>query len=54
MNSTNQFPSVEIKKNDFNVIRISLDSYKDIPFISIRQYFKDIDGEFKPTKKGVT
>lgn len=31
-----------------------MDSYKNSSFVSVRQYFKDIDGVFKPTKKGVT
>jgi len=46
--------SVDIHKTDDTIIRISENEYRDRKFIDIRQYYKDSDGEFQPTKKGVT
>ena len=46
--------SVDIHKNDLTIIRVSNRTYEGHDFIDIRQYFKDDDGEFKPTKKGIT
>ncbi|MBU4443716.1 transcriptional coactivator p15/PC4 family protein [bacterium] len=44
----------DIHKSDDIIIRISENDYQDHKFIDVRQYYKDSDGEFKPTKKGVT
>ena len=54
MNNKDLASVIEIHKNDFNVIRITKQTYKNSPFISIRQWFKDLDGDYKPTKKGIT
>jgi len=45
---------MDIHKSDDIIIRISKQDYQDRKFIDIRQYYKDSDGEFQPTKKGVT
>ena len=44
----------EINKTDDIIIRISENEYQDHKYIDIRQYYKDDNGEFKPTKKGIT
>jgi len=54
MKTTKKPPIFEIKKNDFSKIVLSIDTFNDKTFLSIRQYYKNDDGEFKPTKKGVT
>ncbi len=36
------------------VIRIEKKEYKGHTFIDIRKYYQDSDGEWLPTKKGVT
>ncbi len=42
-----------ISKGSSREIRISLNEYKGTRYIDIREFF-EIDGEFRPTKKGVT
>lgn len=46
--------SVKIHKTDSQIIRISEQEYQEHKFIDVRQYYLDDNGEFKPTKKGVT
>ncbi|MBU1065371.1 transcriptional coactivator p15/PC4 family protein [bacterium] len=46
--------SVDIHKSDDIIIRISKQEYQDRKFIDVRQYYKDSNSEFQPTKKGVT
>lgn len=44
----------DIKKNDREIFRISLDELHGKEFINIRQWFKDPDDDIlKPTQKGV-
>lgn len=45
---------MDIQKNDINLIRVEKRTYKEKDFIDLRHYYKDDDGEFKPTQKGVT
>lgn len=45
---------MDIRKNDITLIRVEKRTYKEKDFIDIRQFFKDDDGEFKPTQKGIT
>ena len=45
---------MDIHKSDDIIIRITRQEYQNRRFIDVRQYYKDSDGEFKPTKKGVT
>ncbi len=44
----------EIQKNATEIIRISKESFKNKDYIDIRIYFQNDEGEWKPTKKGVT
>jgi len=44
----------DIHKSDDIIVRISENEYRDRKYIDIRQYYKDREGEFRPTKKGVT
>ncbi len=41
------------QKNSQEEVRVSLSEYKGHNYIDFRIYFKDEDGEFKPTKKGL-
>lgn len=43
----------EIEKNQSEMIRIAIEEFKGYEFLDIRVYFKDSNGEWKPTKKGV-
>jgi len=45
---------MDIHKSDDIIIRISKQEYQNRKFIDVRQYYKDSEGEFQPTKKGVT
>lgn len=45
---------MDIQKNDITLIRVEKRSYKGKDFVDLRQFFKDDNGEFKPTQKGVT
>lgn len=45
---------MDIHKSDDIIIRISENEYQNRKYIDIRQYYKDNEGEFRPTKKGVT
>lgn len=44
----------EIQKNATEVIRVSRESFKNRDYLDIRIYFQNDEGEWKPTKKGVT
>lgn len=44
----------DINKSDDIIIRISENEYQNRKFIDVRQFYKDSEGEFRPTKKGVT
>ena len=46
-------PVYIIEKNATQQIRINLNEYKDHQYIDIRTFYC-FDGEFKPSKKGVT
>ena len=45
--------TIIIKKGDEVQIRISESEYKGKVYFHIREYYKDEDGTFSPTKKGV-
>ena len=51
MQNSKQYPIVEITKNDFSKYLVTIDEFKDSIFLSIRQYHKDTDETWKPTKK---
>jgi len=46
--------NIEIKKNSKEVIRISQSEYKGHSFIDLRIFFEDGNGEYHPTKKGIS
>ena len=41
-------------KSTVEQIRISLNKFKGAEYVDVRIYYKASDGEYKPTKKGVT
>jgi hypothetical protein len=45
---------LRISKNRREEVRISIDEYKGRKFVSIRVFYSDKDGEFRPTRKGIT
>lgn len=44
----------EIERNPTERLRVSTESYKGRDYIDVRIYYEADDGEWKPTKKGVT
>ncbi|MEN8154701.1 MAG: transcriptional coactivator p15/PC4 family protein [Acidobacteriota bacterium] len=44
----------EIERNETERLRIEVSNYKGVDFISIRIYYLADNGEWRPTKKGIT
>ncbi len=44
----------DLERNPTEVVRVSAEEFKGRKYIDIRIYFKNDEGEWKPTKKGVT
>ena len=44
---------IDIKINS-GIIRIQKSEYKGYEFIDVRKHYEAEDGEFKPTKKGIS
>jgi hypothetical protein len=44
----------DLERNATEVVRVSAEEFKGRKYIDIRIYFKDNEGEWRPTKKGVT
>ncbi len=44
----------EISKNSTEKIRVTVSEYKGYTFLDVRVYYEDDQGEWKPTKKGIT
>ncbi|HDO23246.1 MAG TPA: transcriptional coactivator p15 [Nitrospirae bacterium] len=44
----------EIERNPTERLRVSTESFKGRDYIDLRIYYEANDGEWKPTKKGVT
>jgi hypothetical protein len=44
----------EISKNSTEKIRVTISEYKGYTFLDVRVYYEDDQGEWKPTKKGIT
>ncbi len=44
----------EIERNPTERLRISTENFKGRDYIDVRIYYEADDGEWKPTKKGVT
>jgi hypothetical protein len=44
----------EIERTETEVVRVSTEEYKGRKYVDVRIYFENDEGEWKPTKKGVT
>ena len=44
----------EIERGETEVLRVSTEEYKGRKYVDVRIYFENDEGEWKPTKKGVT
>ncbi|HUJ69493.1 MAG TPA: transcriptional coactivator p15/PC4 family protein [Syntrophorhabdales bacterium] len=44
----------EIGRTETEVVRVSVEEYKGRKYVDVRIYFENDEGEWKPTKKGVT
>jgi hypothetical protein len=44
----------DIPRNETEVLRVSAEEYKGRRYVDVRVYFANDEGEWKPTKKGVT
>ena len=44
----------ETNRSESEVIRIAKRGYKGRTFMDLRLFFKDKNGEYRPTKKGIT
>ena len=44
----------DIPRNETEVLRVSAEEYKGRKYVDVRVYFANDEGEWKPTKKGVT
>lgn len=44
----------EITKDNDTVIRITVSEFKGQEYVDVRAYVKNQEGEFIPTKKGIT
>ena len=44
----------EIGRTETEVVRVSVEEYKGRKYLDVRIYFESDEGEWKPTKKGVT
>jgi hypothetical protein len=44
----------KVERNETEVIRISNEEFKGRSYVDVRIYFADNEGEWKPTKKGIT
>ncbi len=43
----------EIKKNEKERIRISVETYRGSQFVDCRVYWEDQEGEWRPSRKGI-
>ncbi len=43
-----------IEKDDHNIIMVSKNKYKEYEYLDLRQYYKDKEGNFLPSKSGFT
>jgi len=44
----------DIKRNDSEIVRVSKREFKGHEFLDLRIYYQDDEGDYKPTKKGIT
>ncbi len=43
----------DLEKNKSEIIRVSIDEYRGEKLVNIRVFYKDKDGNWAPTKKGI-
>ncbi len=43
----------DIEKNKSEIIRVSIDEYRGETLVNIRVFYKDKEGNWAPTKKGI-
>ena len=51
---TSEIIIAEWKKNDREMLRVRLDSFKDHPIVDCREWYKASDGTLKPGRAGLT
>lgn len=39
--------------DDFNQVRLTVNTFRGIEYLHIRKYYKDFDSSWKPTKDGI-
>ena len=44
----------DIKRNDTEIVRVSKREFRGHEFLDLRIYYQDDEGDYKPTKKGIT
>jgi hypothetical protein len=44
----------QFEKNATEVVRVSITEYRKRQFIDVRIYYSDDEGQYRPTKKGVS
>ncbi len=44
----------EIERSETEVLRVSTEEFKGRKYLDVRVYFANDEGEWKPTKKGIT
>ncbi len=43
-----------IEETDTEQVRLVINTFRDVEYISLRKYYIDFDEEWKPTRQGVT
>jgi len=43
-----------INESEYTQLRLSISRFRGIEYVSLREYFLDFDGEWYPSKKGIT
>lgn len=43
-----------INEADFEQLRLTISRFKGVEYLSLREYFLDFEGDWCPTKKGLT
>ena len=43
-----------IKESPETQIRLTINEFRDVEYISLREYYRDFDEEWQPSNKGIT
>ena len=43
-----------VEENDTEQVRLVINTFRGVEYISLRKYYMDFDEEWKPTRQGVT